>query len=281
MITMSNTHILLIDCPDEKGLVYRITQCLYRQELNILKNDEYVDRATNHFFMRTEFEGNLNPEQFQREIEELLPDACNMQLNPKKKKDIVVFATKEHHCLGDLLLRYVYDELNANILAVISNHNTLQSLVAKFGVPFHYIEHEHKTRHEHEAALTKALEIYQPEYLVLAKYMRVLTPEFVEQYHNRIINIHHSFLPAFIGANPYRQAYQRGVKIIGATAHFVNNHLDEGPIIDQNVIRVDHRFTADDMAKAGREVEKNVLAQALKWVFQDRVFIHGNKTVIF
>lgn len=278
---MNNAHILLIDCPDEKGLVFNITQCLFQQNLNILKNDEYVDRATNHFFMRTEFEGDLNPDELQRQLLQVLPKGVNLQLNPKKKKDIVIFATKEHHCLGDLLIRYAFDELNANVLAVISNHNTLQSLVAKFGVPFHYISPEHKTREEHEEAICKALDIYQPEYLVLAKYMRILTPQFVQRFNNRIINIHHSFLPAFVGANPYRQAHQRGVKIIGATAHFVNDLLDEGPIIDQNVIRIDHRFTAEDMAKAGREVEKNVLAQALKWVFQDRVFIHGNKTVIF
>ncbi|OWY22424.1 formyltetrahydrofolate deformylase [Sphingobacteriales bacterium UPWRP_1] len=278
---MDSTHILLIDCPDEKGLVFRITQSLYQQQLNILKNDEYVDRDTNHFFMRTEFEGNLNPDNLTAHLTQQLPKGVNIRLNPKKKKDIVLLVTKEHHCLGDLLIRYAYDELNANILAVMSNHNMLQSLVAKFGVPFHYISHEHKTREEHEQTVLKALQIYNPEYLVLAKYMRILTPQFVQHYPNRIINIHHSFLPAFIGANPYRQAYERGVKIIGATAHFVNNNLDEGPIIDQNVIRVDHRFSADAMAKAGREVEKDVLAQALKWVFQDRVFIHGNKTVIF
>ncbi len=274
-------HILLIDCSDQTGLIHRITGVLSRHQLNILQNDEFVDADTQQFFMRTEFEGNIDLNALQSELLAELPQGVSLRLNPRKRKDIVVLATKEHHCLGDLLLRYAYDELNANILAVVSNHNILQPLVAKFGIPFHYITHEHCSREEHEANISKALAIYNPEYLVLAKYMRVLTPNFIKQYNNRIINIHHSFLPAFIGANPYRQAFERGVKIIGATAHFVNENLDEGPIIDQNVIPVNHRHSADEMAKAGKDVEKIVLARALKTVFQDRVFICGNKTVIF
>ncbi len=278
---MTNAHILLIDCPDQTGLIHQITGVLSRHTLNILKNDEFVDAETRYFFMRTEFEGSIDTNLLRNELLTILPNNVNICLNPRKRKDIVLLVTKEHHCLGDLLLRYAYDELHANILAVISNHNTLQPLVAKFGIPFHYISHEHCSREQHEATISKALAIYNPEYLVLAKYMRILSPEFTRQYPNRIINIHHSFLPAFIGANPYRQAFERGVKIIGATAHFVNADLDEGPIIDQNVIPVNHRYTADDMAKAGKDVEKIVLAKALKNVFQDRVFIYGNKTVIF
>lgn len=276
-----STHILLIDCPDEKGLVFKITQLLYEADFNIVQNDEYVDAAGKYFFMRTEFEGKLNASELLDSLTALLPKTANIRLNPKKKKDIVVLATKEHHCLGDLLLRYAYDELGANILAVISNHNTLQPLVAKFGIPFHYISHQHKERREHEVAIEKALAIYQPEYLVLAKYMRIITPDFVNSYNNKIVNIHHSFLPAFVGARPYKQAFDRGVKIIGATAHFVNNELDQGPIIHQDVKQVNHRYSAKEMAKAGRDVEKIVLAHALKMVFDDRVFIHNNKTVIF
>jgi len=275
------SHIILIDCSDEKGLVYRITKTLYESDFNILKNDEYVDNSSNHFFMRTEFSGEGDSNAILKKLQEELPDSANIRLNPQKKKDVVLLVTKEHHCLGDLLIRYAYDELNANILAVISNHNVLQPLVAKFGIPFHYISHLHKTREEHEEMILKALKIYEPEYLVLAKYMRILNASFVSHYSNRIINIHHSFLPAFIGANPYKQAFNRGVKIIGATAHFVNDDLDEGPIIGQNVIEVNHRLTWREMAKAGRDVEKIVLSKALKLVFQDRVFIHGNKTVIF
>jgi formyltetrahydrofolate deformylase len=277
----AEAHVLLIDCPDQIGLVYSITSILYRHALNILKNDEFVDRHANHFFMRTEFSGNIDTTELLNELHTQMPPEANIVLNPRKRKDIVLLVTKEHHCLGDLLLRYAYDELDANILAVISNHNVLQPLVAKFGIPFHYISHEHRTRPEHEDAIHKALAIYQPEFLVLAKYMRVLTPEFVAHYPNKIINIHHSFLPAFIGANPYRQAFDRGVKIIGATAHFVNNNLDEGPIIHQDTIPVTHRLSSDEMARAGKDGEKIVLARALKLVFQDRIFIHKNKTIVF
>jgi formyltetrahydrofolate deformylase len=281
-------HILLMDGPDQTGLIYHVTGVLFRQGLNIIRNDEYVSpdgkSMPGQFFMRTEFEAptdTLDGPALLTELREGLTPAINLRLNPKKKKNIVLLVTKEHHCLGELLIRYAFDELDADILAVISNYNHLQPLVSKFGIPFHYITHEHKTREEHEEAIVRTLAIYEPEYLVLAKYMRVLTPDFVRHFPNRIINIHHSFLPAFIGANPYRQAHERGVKIIGATAHFVNNDLDEGPIITQDVKEVDHRHTANDMATMGRDVEKLVLSKALKLVFNDRVFIHRNRTVVF
>jgi formyltetrahydrofolate deformylase len=193
----------------------------------------------------------------------------------------VVLATKEHHALGDLLIRNFYQELKAEIVAVVSNHEYLRDLVAKFGIPYHYVAHQGLEREEHEGRVLEIIDGYQPEYLVLAKYMRVLSPNFVDCYRGRIINIHHSFLPAFVGAKPYHQAYERGVKIIGATAHFVSDDLDEGPIIAQDVIPVDHTFSAEEMIGAGRDVEKTVLAKALKLVFEDRVFINGNKTVVF
>jgi formyltetrahydrofolate deformylase len=272
-------HILLMDGPDAPGLIYHVTGILFRHHLNIIRNDEYVS-PDGQFFMRTEFEGDVDAEQILGELRATLPEGVNLRLNPKAKKNIVVFATKEHHCLGELLIRYSFDELDADILAVVSNHNNLQPLVSRFGIPFHYVAHDNKSREEHEAALRRTLDIYRPDYLVLAKYMRILTPAFVSHYPNRIVNIHHSFLPAFIGANPYRQAHERGVKIIGATAHFVNNDLDEGPIIAQNVRSVDHRHTATDMATMGRDVEKLVLSEALKLVFNDRVFIHQNRTII-
>lgn len=277
----ADKHILLMDGPDNKGLIYHVTGVLFRHGLNIIHNDEYVS-PTGQFFMRTEFEGTYESAALLNELNAQLPDAegISFRLNPKRKKNIVVFVTKEHHCLGDLLIRYAFDELDANILAVVSNYTALQPLVSKFGIPFHYVSHEDRTREEHEEAILRTLRIYEPDYLVLAKYMRVLTPGFVDRFPNRIINIHHSFLPAFIGANPYRQAYERGVKIIGATAHFVNNNLDEGPIIAQNVKEVDHRHTAADMATEGRDVEKIVLSQALKLVFNDRVFISGNRAIV-
>jgi formyltetrahydrofolate deformylase len=276
---MNNRHILLMDGPDHKGLIYHVTRVLFEHNLNIIRNDEYVSPA-GYFFMRTEFEGEADPELLLEVLRTELPAGINLRVNPRKKKDVVLMVTKEHHCLGELLIRYAFDELDATIQAVVSNYNVLQPLVSKFGIPFHYVSHEHKSREEHEEAILRTLQIYQPEYVVLAKYMRVLTAGFVDHFPNRIINIHHSFLPAFIGANPYRQAYERGVKIIGATAHFVNNDLDEGPIIAQDVKEVDHRQTATDMATLGRDTEKSVLSKALKLVFNDRVFIYNNRTII-
>ena len=300
-MAVPDKHILLMDGPDSKGLIYHVMGVLFRHGLNIIHNDEYVS-PSGRFFMRTEFEDGsrlsgsgddaFDSAALLNELQTTVPGYTNQpdgtagqsgitfRLNPKRKKNIVVMVTKEHHCLGDLLIRYAFDELDANILAVVSNYNSLQSLVGKFGIPFHFISHEDKTREEHEEAILRTMAIYEPEYVVLAKYMRVLTAGFVNHYPNRIINIHHSFLPAFIGANPYRQAYERGVKIIGATAHFVNNDLDEGPIIAQNVKEVNHRHSAADMATEGKDVEKIVLSQALKLVFNDRVFISGNRAIV-
>ncbi len=276
---MSQRHILLMDGPDHKGLIYHVTRILFAHNQNIISNDEYVS-PSRYFFMRTEFEGDTDIPQLLHALQSELPPGLNLRINPKKNKDIVLMVTKEHHCLGELLIRYAFNELDATILAVVSNYNSLQPLVGKFGIPFHFISHENKTREEHEEAILRTLEIYRPDYVVLAKYMRIITPQFVERFPNRIVNIHHSFLPAFIGANPYRQAYERGVKIIGATAHFVNNDLDEGPIIAQDVKEVDHKLTAADMATLGKDTEKAVLSKALKLVFNDRVFIHNNRTII-
>ena len=276
---MMQRHILLMDGPDHKGLIYKVTRILFEHNQNIIRNDEYVS-PSKYFFMRTEFEGETDASELLLILQKELPSEINLRLNPKKKKDIVILVTKEHHCLGELLIRYAFDELDANIQAVVSNYNTLQPLVSKFGIPFHFISHENKSREEHEEAILRTLDIYRPEYLVLAKYMRIITADFVNHYPDRIINIHHSFLPAFVGANPYRQAYERGVKIIGATAHFVNNDLDEGPIIAQDVKPVDHRQTALDMSTLGKDTEKAVLSKALKLVFNDRVFIYNNRTII-
>src|SRR5690606_5033684 len=179
--------------------IYLVTKVLYNHSLNIIRNDEYVS-SSGYFFMRTEFEGRIDSQELIRSLYDELPEGINLNLNPQKKKDIVIMVTKEHHCLGELLIRYAFDELDANIQAVVSNYNDLQPLTSKFGIPFHYITHEHKTREEHETALLRTLDIYKPDYVVLAKYMRVLSPEFVNHYPNRIVNIHHSFLPAFIGA---------------------------------------------------------------------------------
>jgi formyltetrahydrofolate deformylase len=274
-------HILLIDCPDETGLVHRVTGVLYRHGCNIVSNHEFVDRDAGHFFMRTEFSGDLDADAIVKELRGLLPNSATIRLADDVPRQIVVLATKEPHCLGDLLIRHEFGDLSSQILAVISNHETLGAIVRKFGIPFHCVSHEGLTREQHEATLQAQIAHYAPEYIVLAKYMRILTPAFVARYPQRILNIHHSFLPAFTGAGPYRQAFERGVKIIGATAHFVNSGLDTGPIIAQDVIPVDHGHSAADMARAGRDVEQIVLARALRLVFEERVFLSGNRTIIF
>lgn len=274
-------YTLLIACKDEKGLIHKITGILYNNNLNIISNAEFVEHEKNNFFMRTEFSGDGNADEIIAQLKAILPDNSYIHLAPQRKKNILLFATKESHCLGDLLIRYYSNELNANLLGVISNYDSLKSLVEKFNIPFHHVSHEGISREEHESRVLQITKQYNPEYLVLAKYMRILSSNFTSQFYNRIINIHHSFLPAFIGAKPYNQAYERGVKIIGATAHLVNENLDEGPIIAQNVIPVGHSHSAADMAQAGRDVEKIVLAKALKLVLEERVFVSGNKTIIF
>jgi len=272
---------LLIDTSDEKGLVYHISSALYECELNIEQNSEYVDKENNKFFMRTEFSGKVDSNRLLSKIKTKLPQGANIKLSKVRKKHIAILVTKESHAFGDLLIRHEADELDADIVTVISNYDTLRPLSDKFKLNFHEINADSLSREEHEKKIVEVLETYDFDYIVLAKYMRILTPSFVQKYHHKIINIHHSFLPAFIGANPYKQAHSRGVKIIGATSHFVTNDLDEGPIIYQDVVRVNHEYSASDMKKAGKDVEKIVLAKALNLVLEDRVFIYGNKTVIF
>ncbi|MDD1783020.1 formyltetrahydrofolate deformylase [Enterovibrio sp. ZSDZ35] len=273
--------ILLTDCPDAQGLIAKITNICYKHQLNIIHNNEYVDHSTGQFFMRTELDGIFNDDTFLMDIDQALPAGSRRNLvNTNRRKRIVIMVTKESHCLGDILMKAYDGSLDVEISAVIGNHNTLAALTEKFDIPFHFVNHEGLEREQHEDKVVDIIDSYAPDYIVLAKFMRVLTPNFVARYPHKIINIHHSFLPAFIGARPYHQAYHRGVKIIGATAHFVTNDLDEGPIIDQNVKHVDHTFSAEDMVKAGRDVEKTVLSNALSQVVEDKVFVYGNKTVI-
>jgi formyltetrahydrofolate deformylase len=270
-----------VECPDRRGLVHEITGVLLRHHCNVTSNHEFVDAEAGQFFMRTEFAGEAKPSAILEETQALLPGGGSARLAPQCNRRVVVFASREHHCLADLLVRHAFNEINAEVLAVISNHDTLRPLVEKFGVPFHHVSHDGRIREEHEAAVIQLLDSLQPEWLVLARYMRVLSGNFVSRYARRLVNIHHSFLPAFVGAKPYQQAFHRGVKVIGATAHFVTEQLDEGPIIVQQVIPVDHTHGAADMAQAGRDVEQVVLARALKLVFEDRVFLSGNRTIIF
>lgn len=273
-------YTLLINTEDEKGLVYNVSKILFANNLNIEQNSEYVDKETNKFFMRTIISGKISKELLLKELKEALPKESKIKLNKKSKKNVVLLATKESHVLGDLLIRYEAGELNANIKAVIANHEYLRDLVEKFNIPFICISADGLSRETHEEKIIDKINQYQPELIVLAKYMRILTPNFVKTYPQKVLNIHHSFLPAFIGANPYKQAYERGVKIIGATAHYVTNDLDEGPIIFQDVVRVDHSYSWEDMRSAGRNVEKIVLSNAFELLLNDRVFVHKNKTVI-
>ena len=273
--------ILLTDCPDAKGLIAKITNICYKHQLNIIKNDEFVDYEQGRFFMRTELEGRFNDETLLADLDDALPEGSDRRVVPSGRKRLVVLVTKESHCLGDILMKSYSGALDVDIAAVIGNYDKLADLTGKFEIPFHTVSHEGLSREEHELQVRAIIDQYQPDYVVLAKYMRVLTPEFVTAYRRKIINIHHSFLPAFIGARPYQQAYDRGVKIIGATAHFVTDVLDEGPIIEQDVIHVSHSFTANDMAKAGRDVERSVLSRALAHVLDEKVFVYGNKTVVF
>lgn len=277
---MIENKILLTECPDDTGLVAKITNICYKHQLNILKNNEFVDPETKRFFMRTELQGIFNDETLLADLKFTLPSGANYQLKQKARKRIVILVTKEAHCLGDILMKTYYGGLDVEIAAVVGNHDSLRTLTERFDVPFHLVSHEGLTRVEHDQLLAEKIDQYAPDYIVLAKYMRVLNPEFVARYPNRVVNIHHSFLPAFIGAKPYQRAYERGVKIIGATAHFINNELDEGPIIMQNVINVDHTYTAEAMMRAGRDVEKTVLTRALELVFDERVFVFQNKTII-
>ena len=277
---MIENKILLTECPDDTGLVAKITNICYKHQLNIVKNSEFVDSDTRRFFMRTELQGIFNDHTLLADLQFTLPQGSSYKLVAQKRKRIVILVTKEAHCLGDILMKTYYGGLDVEIAAVIGNHDTLRSLAERFDVPFHLVSHEGLSRVEHDQLLAEKIDEYAPDYIVLAKYMRVLNPEFVAKYPNRVINIHHSFLPAFIGAKPYQQAYERGVKIIGATAHFINNELDQGPIIMQNVINIDHTYTADAMMRAGRDVEKTVLSRALELVLADRVFVYQNKTVV-
>jgi formyltetrahydrofolate deformylase len=277
----TETQLLLIHCRDEVGLVHKITGVLFRAGSSIVSNHEFVDASAGHFFMRTAFTGAPARDSLVRELRTLLPSGAQIRVASTEPRPIVILATREAHCLGDLLLRHAEGDIPASIRAVVSNHAVLGALVERFDIPFHFVSHERCDRVQHERAMLAAIEPYDPDYLVLAKYMRVLSPEFVARYAGRIINIHHSFLPAFAGARPYQQAFDRGVKIIGATAHIVTDDLDTGPIIAQDVQPVTHAHTAADMARAGRDVEKIVLAHGLTLLLEERVFLSGDRAVVF
>lgn len=273
--------IIVIQCRDRVGLVAAISALLAKHQLNIVSMREHVDKGENLFFMRIETESPGDAAILETEFYAVLPEGASVVINPIPQKKIVVLVTKEYHCLADILVRNYFHTLGASVQAVVGNHPTLQNICERFDIPFHYVPHNDKSKEAFEQQVINQIDQYEPDYVVLAKFMRILSPEFVARFPTRLINIHHSFLPAFVGANPYRQAFERGVKLIGATAHFVTNDLDEGPIIAQQIISVNHSLTAVDMMKAGKEIETAVLATALRLVLSDRVLVYRNKTVVF
>ncbi|HTK20267.1 MAG TPA: formyltetrahydrofolate deformylase [Mucilaginibacter sp.] len=271
--------VIVIQCTDQVGLVAKISGLLANESYNILSMHEHVDKTENLFFMRLEVNKQSEASALEEKLRELLPESALIKVNPDPVKKVIVMVTKEYHCLADILIRNYFKTLGASVQCVIGNYTNLEDICKRFDVPFHHVPYE-GAHPESEQRVVNIIDQYQYDYIVLAKFMRILSPDFVRRFPKKIINIHHSFLPAFVGANPYKQAYERGVKLVGATAHFVTDELDEGPIIAQQIISADHSLTAADMMKAGKEIETAVLAKALKVVFDDRVFIYKNKTVV-
>jgi formyltetrahydrofolate deformylase len=278
---------MLISCPDQPGIVAAVSRFLHEHGANIVQSDQYtMDPEGGMFFIRIEFDMN----ELARRLDTLKLDfaevvAQKFQMTwsvsqARHMKRLAVFVSKEDHCLRELLWQWQAGDLNAEIAMVISNHTDMQPLVESFGIPFHHVPVTAETKQAAEERHL-ALISQQADVIILARYMQIISPNFIKQYANQIINIHHSFLPAFVGAKPYAQAYDRGVKIIGATAHYVTDELDGGPIIDQDVQRVSHRDNVDDLKRIGRHIERIVLARAVSWHAEDRILVHHNKTVVF
>ncbi|MCX2432071.1 formyltetrahydrofolate deformylase [Pedobacter sp. GR22-10] len=277
-----NKLTVLISCPDQVGLVTNITRVLASHHLNIVAMREFVDEANKAFFTRIACTGNFEETvKLKEKLLENLPNDAEVNLITEQEKQVAVLVTKEYHCLSEILIKNQFKTLGANVQCVIGNYETLRNFTEKLGIPYFYVSHENKDKKQFESEIKEIINQFDIDYLVLAKFMRILSADFVKDHAGKIINIHHSFLPAFIGANPYRQAFERGVKIIGATAHFVTDNLDEGPIITQHTTHVDHNFGVKEMIRAGKEIEKKVLLEALELIFENRVFVSGNKTVVF
>src|SRR5690625_2024031 len=283
----SNLGRLLVKCPDGPGIVAAISNFLFQHNSNITESSQYSsDPEGGEFFIRLEFNcENLLEKRasMEKDFEKLAADfSMDYQFTyGDEKKRTAIFVSNEPYCLMELLWEWQNGDLDTDIVVVISNHETSREIVESYGIPFYYIPANKHIREEVEKQQIKLMEKYDVDLLVLARYMQILTPHFVEKFANKIINIHHSFLPAFIGARPYERAYDRGVKLIGATSHYVTNDLDEGPIIEQDIARVDHRAHVEDLKKIGREVERRVLAKAVKWHLEDRIIVQDNKTIVF
>lgn len=283
---MKNTATLLINCPDRKGLVAAIADFLYQHDANILHADQHQDAEQNLFLMRVEWDlagFTLDPAQFEHKFAPIAEKfRMRWQLNLSSHKPrIAIFVSKYDHCLADLLYRHQSGELACDIPLIISNHPDTRRLADFYGIPFHEVEVTKDKKAEAEARQFALLDAHGIDLIVLARYMQVVSPEFVARYPQRIINIHHSFLPAFVGAKPYHRAFERGVKLIGATSHYVTEVLDEGPIIEQDIARVSHRDQLEDLIQKGRDLEKVVLSRAVRWHVENRILLYANKTVIF
>jgi len=281
---MGNTAILLIDCPDRKGLVADVSGLLYRHGANIIHADQHQDHAAGLFFMRVEW----SLEEFDLEafraafvpLAERLAMHWHLESIARRPR-VAIFVSQYLHCLADLLYRHQSGELACEIPLIVSNHRDGEALAAFYGIEFQHIPVTRESKADAEAAELRLLEERGIDLVVLARYMQVLSPAFVERYLSRIINVHHSFLPAFTGARPYHAAFERGVKLIGATSHYVTEVLDDGPIIEQDVRRISHRDQVEDLIEKGRDLERVVLSRAVAWHLERRILSYGNKTVVF
>ncbi|KAI0165735.1 formyl transferase [Xylariaceae sp. FL1272] len=276
-------HILTLSCPDKPGIVHAVTGLLAAHGLNVLDLQQFSDRASERFFMRVHFGHAESTEFLKGPIQKL---SAEMQMDydlrqARKKPRVLIMVSKIGHCLNDLLFRTKTSQLGIEVPLIVSNHTEFKSLADSYGIEFHHLPVTKDTKQEQEQHILNLIEKFEIELVVLARYMQVLSPKLCEAMSGKIINIHHSFLPSFKGAKPYHQAYERGVKIIGATAHFVTADLDEGPIIEQRVVRVDHAMSPKELVDEGSNVESQVLAAAVKWWSEKRVFLNGHKTVVF
>lgn len=283
---MKNSAILLITCPDRKGEVATIADFIYRHNGNILHADEHGDEESGLFLMRVEFD----PKDFDIDLADFstqfspVADAFGMKwrlAQSSHRQRMIVFVSKYDHCLVDLLYRQKSGELACDIALIISNHADTKPVADFYNIPYVIVSVTKDNKSAAEASIHALIAEHKPDFMVLARYMQILSNDFVNRYPQRIINIHHSFLPAFVGARPYHQAFERGVKLIGATSHYVTEVLDDGLIIEQDVVRVSHRDTVEDLIRKGRDLEKVVLSRAVRSHVENRVLVYGNKTVVF
>ena len=283
---MEPTYRLVISCPDRLGIVAMVSNFISSHGGSISDANQHSDSSTGWFFMRYEVSARNIPFSIEELRNAFAPIAQSFAMDwriddSSRPKRVMLMASREAHCLSDLLYRYHSKELDCEIPCVVSNHDDLRSMVEWHGIPYHHIPVDHDNKTESFEQVRNKVKEYDIDTIVLARYMQILPPDLCEEYASRVINIHHSFLPSFAGAKPYHQAHERGVKLTGATCHYVTQDLDAGPIIDQDVIRISHTNEIADMVRLGRDVEKTVLARGLRWHLEDRILVHGNKTVVF